>query len=287
MKPMTRTWILPCSIMLALLLSGTWMPTAAESVFLKDGTIIEGSLLSRDQSEVTLVLPNKVKVSVPAGEVIRIAHNDDYKKPAVLRMKDGTVRKGHIVAEDERTITLRAGLDSAGELVLGRESIKEIKRGADAVGDQKPPVAFEITPGNAAKYSIIPIQSGSFLVETNGWGAFFCFAKTGGLILPMAVMLGGSGGTSDSSESSNPLENNEKLQRMVYISMGVWAIATAFDAVYSYYYVKNHLARNTAVFGFGEETSFSLVPRLRAGYEAHAGGPPRPDGIDAMASMRF
>mgnify|MGYP002153777191 CR=1 FL=1 len=283
--------LLSCAIGAALMFLCVGEPAAGESVFLKDGSIVEGRMIARDGNEVTLVMPNKVKVSIPAGEVIRIADNDDYRKPVALIMKDGTVRRGHIVAEDDRAITLRARLDSADERVISRDSIADVKRGADAVALQDKSVSFEITPANAAKYSIIPVQSGSFLVESNGWGVFFCFAKTGGLILPLSVILGGSGlGQAESSESSgttNPLENNEKLKRMVFISMGVWALATALDAVYSYYYVKNHLAKKTAVFGFGDETGFTLSPRLRGGFDQLPGRQARPDGIDLMARLRF
>jgi hypothetical protein len=263
---------------------------SAESVFLKDGSIVEGALVGNGE-DIKLTLPNGATMNLPAGLVLRIVKGDEYRNAVTVTTKDGAHLQGYIVADEKGKVIFRRKLDSPNELEIERDQIVEIKSGLEGTQAEKTAGRIEVTPVNAARYSFIPIQSGSFLVESNGWGIAFCLLKTGGLMLPLSIMLASSGfgqtGDSETSGQTNPLENNEKLRNITFISLGVWALATAVDAVYSYHYVKNRTAPRISSMDLPGDVSVMVAPRMSLGRSTLMTEAFRPDGLDVHVSVRF
>ena len=266
----------------------------AESVFLKDGSIIEGSVISETSDTMTVIMPNKLKTEIPRTEIVRVLENNDYKTPATIRKKDGTEMTIYIVEERNDAYIARTALTSPNEISIPKQDIQEF------VG-KRPLVTLKsggkrtYTPKEAATTSLIPIRSGSLLVGKDTLGIGLVFAKTGTLLFPVALIIGSAFGSpgvndspNDSSGSYSPMED-ENMRRYTMISLGAWVLLTATDMIYSYHRVKNFNERAGA--GTKAETSFgfSVMPLVYSGApdfgERRASG--RVEGVAAMAVMRF
>lgn len=269
-------------------------PLFAESVFLKDGSIIEGSVTSETPNALTVTMPNRLKTEIPLTEIVRVLENSDYKTPATIRKKDGTEMTIYIVEERNDAYIARTALASPNEISIPKQDIQEF------VG-KRPLVTLKsggrraYTPKEAATTSLIPIRSGSILVGKDYLGITFVFAKTGALVFPLALIGGGAmgsmgsdGSTGSSSSSSNSLED-ETTKKIVFISFGAWVLLTAADMIYSYYRVKSFNERAGSETKAGASFGFSVMPLVWSGTpepgERRAAG--RVEGVAAMAVMRF
>jgi hypothetical protein len=284
-----------CALAIALIiLSVIASPLFAESVFLKDGSIIEGTVTSETPNALTVTMPNKVKTEIPLTEIVRVLENSDYKKPATIRKKDGTEMVIYIVEERSDAYIARTVLASPNEISIPKQDIREFVGKRPLVtlrsGDRR-----TYTPKEAATTSLIPIRSGSLLVGKDALGIGLVFAKTGTLLFPVALIIGSAFGSpgvndspNDSSGSYSPMED-ENMRRYTMISLGAWVLLTATDMIYSYHRVKNFNERAGA--GTKAETSFgfSVMPLVWSGTpepgERRASG--RVEGVAAMAVVRF
>ena len=269
-------------------------PLFAESVFLKDGSIVEGAITAETSTTLTVIMPNKLKTEIPRTEIIRVLQNGDYKKPATIRKKDGTEMTIYIVEERNDAYIARTALTSPNEISIPKQDIQEF------VG-KRPQVTLKsggkrtYTPKEAATTSLIPIRSGSLLVGKDALGIGLVFAKTGTLLFPIALIVGsafgspgGDDSSNDSSGSSGPMED-ENTRRYAMISIGAWVLLTAADMIYSYHRVKSFNERAGSGTKAGASFGFSVMPLVWSGTpepgERRASG--RVEGVAAMAVMRF
>ncbi|HSV97001.1 MAG TPA: hypothetical protein VLM75_08720 [Spirochaetota bacterium] len=277
-----------------IILATATSPLFAESVFLKDGSIVEGTVTTETSESLTITTPNKLKTEIPRTEILRVLTDNDYKKPSTIRKKDGTEITAHVVEERTDAFIVRMTLSSPNEIAISKQDIHEF------VGKQ-PTVTIKTsgprvyTPKEAAQTSIIPIRSGSLLVKKDYLGITLVFAKTGALVFPLALIGGGAmgsmgsdGSTGSSSSSSNSLED-ETTKKIVFISFGAWVLLTATDMIYSYYRVKSFNERAASETKAGASFGFSVMPLVCSGTpepgERRACG--RVEGVAAMAVMRF
>ena len=277
-----------------IILTTVMSPLFAESVFLKDGSIIEGSVTSETPNALTVIMPNKLKTEIPRTEIVRVLENSDYKTPATIRKKDGTEMTIYIVEERNDAYIARTALTSPNELSIPKQDIQEF------VG-KRPQVTLKsggkrtYTPKEAATTSLIPIRSGSLLVGKDALGIGLVFAKTGTLLFPIALIVGsafgspgGDDSSNDSSGSSGPMED-ENTRRYAMISIGAWVLLTAADMIYSYHRVKSFNERAGSGTKAGASFGFSVMPLVwsgtpEPGTRRSAG---RVEGVAAMAVMRF
>jgi hypothetical protein len=277
-----------------IILTTVTSPLFAESVFLKDGSIVEGAVTAETATTLTITTSNRLKTEIPRTEILRVLTDNDYKKPSTIRKKDGSEITGHVVEERTDAFIVRMTLSSPNELSISKQDIREF------VGKQ-PTVTLKskgpriYTPKEAAQTSIIPIRSGSLLVGKDYLGITLVFAKTGALVFPLALIGGGAmgsmgsdGSTGSSSSSSNSLED-ETTKKIVFISFGAWVLLTATDMIYSYYRVKSFNERAASGTKAGASFGFSVMPLVWSGTpepgERRASG--RVEGVAAMAVMRF
>ena len=266
----------------------------AESVFLKDGSIIEGSVISETSDTMTVIMPNKLKTEIPRTEIVRVLENNDYKTPATIRKKDGTEMTIYIVEERNDAYIARTALTSPNEISIPKQDIQEFV-GKRPLVNLKSGGKRTYTPKEAATTSLIPIRSGSLLVGKDALGIGLVFAKTGTLLFPIALIVGSAFGSpgvndspNDSSGSYSPMED-ENMRRYTMISIGAWVLLTATDMIYSYYRVKSFNERAASETKAGASFGFSVMPLVWSGTpepgERRASG--RVEGVAAMAVMRF
>lgn len=98
----------------------------AESVFLKDGRILEGTILGEQADQVSFRLADKTTVTLKRNEILRVLFLTTYKDRVFIYFTDNTVLEGHIVDEDAENYSYRAVLDVNQERILPKSTIKLI-----------------------------------------------------------------------------------------------------------------------------------------------------------------
>ncbi len=87
----------------------------AESVFLKDGSIVEVKIIKETDAEIQVVLKNKEQRSLPRRDVLRTVYHDEYRQLRYIHLLNGDVLEGFIVDEDRESYTYRKDLASNKE----------------------------------------------------------------------------------------------------------------------------------------------------------------------------
>ena len=173
---------------------------------------------------------------------------------ATITLLDGSIIKGAIIDKNETTVTIEQSNGIKSQIPL-----KEIEK----IEDEK---SMRYDPAYAARMSVIPLQSGSFLVDYNAIGISLAVVKTASVIVPLGIILASMGSSNqdamNQSDSYQPIKD-ENLKQIAVISLGVWLVATIGDMFYSYNYIKEFNEKNNTV-SISENMSFiftySLTP---------------------------
>lgn len=110
---------------------------AAESVFLKDGSIVEGRVVRENDREVQLALSTGGRRSIPRGEILRTVYHEEYKQKRFIYLMSGEMIEGFIVDEDRETYTYRRDLASARENRVARSKVDFISKRRLEVKEKK------------------------------------------------------------------------------------------------------------------------------------------------------
>ena len=263
-------------------------PLFADAVFMKDGSLIEGTIESEDDARVTLVGKSGIKMEIPTKNAIRAVRGKDYQKRYTIKKTDGTELKAHIVSEERSEYICRPKLDSPREITLSKGEVAEV---VDARGNARKSTFVENLSldmaRKAAWVALVPPYSGSFISgEKPLYGYMFAGLKTAFLLGPFLAPMGS---TFTSSVSSNATDKYFKsTPYMIYlgISLGLWAVTTALDAVYSYNFVESLMRKSSATAMSGRELYWSLQLRQRVTIE-DAYYPLYCDGAEVQVSLRF
>lgn len=95
----------------------------AESVFLKDGSIVEGSITTENYQTVTVTENNGRARAVPRKDILRTLFTDDYKKKLYFQLDGGDEVEGYIVDEDATTYIVRRDLYSPKETIVLKKKV--------------------------------------------------------------------------------------------------------------------------------------------------------------------
>ncbi len=247
----------PRTILKAFLFLFLFIPAIlpAESVFINDGSIIEGVIENKGPDSLTLQKENRLKVEIPNAIILRVTGDESYKNRMSVKLKSGISITGHIVEKSAERCVIRKVLTEMDETNVPLGDIAEITpfqepssiAGASEEKRESPGVRA-IDPKRAARLSALPIYSGSFLVKSNWPGIAFVGVKTCSFLLPFTIVASnflsgsvpGSASESGSSGDSDILKNNDQLRMATYISAAIWVLATAGDMYYSYRYVSDY-----------------------------------------------
>ena len=113
----------------------------AEAVFLNDGRIIEGKIISETDDLLT-VQRDRETTDIPRSDVLRILYTDDYRHKRYIYTLDGREFEGYIVAEDRDTYTLRNRLESREETTIMKSDVDAVTR-RPITSDQPAPAQDE------------------------------------------------------------------------------------------------------------------------------------------------
>jgi len=97
----------------------------AEYVYLKDGQVIQGKIISEDQREIT-VQTKFQKKTIRRDEILRIMYGERKMEKIFMLMNDGTTRIGYKVDEDASQVLIRDKEDSPKESSIPKSTIKQM-----------------------------------------------------------------------------------------------------------------------------------------------------------------
>lgn len=140
--------MLLCGLLIALFSSSVF----SESVFLRNGSIVEGVIAAENDTAITLDTSAGERVTIPRSSILRILVHKRYMDRIYLTRIDGYTYEGFIVNEDNSRITLRTSLQSSEEINVPREAVETISR-------RKP--SEKIVP--ALRYSSVFLRDGEII----------------------------------------------------------------------------------------------------------------------------
>ena len=101
----------------------------AETVFLKDGGIIEGRIVSDAAGSVIVRDRDNKSHSIPRGRIMRILYTELYMGKVYVQKTDGKGIIAYMVDEDRESYTFRKELFSPEEFKLRRDQVLFMARG--------------------------------------------------------------------------------------------------------------------------------------------------------------
>jgi len=168
----------------------------AESIFVKDGRILEGKIIKENDSTVTIVTGTTREID--RKDVLRTIYHNSYKEKKYITTADGKVYEVFIVDEDNSCYTCREKLDSNIEIKILKEDIESISKkrvvaaenvvryAAAGNGDGNREIAGSSNDNRKEESSFVP-DNGPVNGETDG------FAVMAGAGVPYG-MIGFQGG---------------------------------------------------------------------------------------------
>ena len=109
----------------------------SQSVFLKDGSIVEGTILTENDNFLT-IKSNSGKRNIKRSDIIRTVYNNDYKTRVNVVLMDGRIIKGYVVEEGKNYYIVRKYLSSTKELRLNKKKINGILKDESAIKKDEP-----------------------------------------------------------------------------------------------------------------------------------------------------
>lgn len=95
----------------------------AESIFMKDGSIIEGKIISENDTSYQVDTGEKKSVTIKRTKVIRITNDRGFTVKKYMKKRDGTIIEGYIVEETTEEYTVREKLESAAEFTVEKADV--------------------------------------------------------------------------------------------------------------------------------------------------------------------
>jgi hypothetical protein len=116
----------------------------AQSVFLKDGSIVEGKIITENDVFLTIKTEKESK-NIKRSEIIRTVYNNDFKTRVNVVLMDGRIIKGYVVEESKNYYVIRKYLDSTKELKLEKSKINGILKDDVAIKKDEPAADSDIS----------------------------------------------------------------------------------------------------------------------------------------------
>ncbi|HNX25121.1 MAG TPA: fibronectin type III domain-containing protein [Spirochaetota bacterium] len=99
------------------------MPLLAEAVFLKDGSIVDGTIVSDGATSVTIRTDGKKTKQIPRSDIMRILYTELKMGKIYIQKRDGKGIVAYMVDEDRASYTFRMELYSPEEFTLKRSDV--------------------------------------------------------------------------------------------------------------------------------------------------------------------
>ncbi len=108
---------------ITLLLLISVLPLRAEYIFLKDGSIIKGKVINETADVVTLQNEQKVVVSYPHYNIMRVLYSELNMGKMFVQLKSGESFRGYLIEEEEATFRFRYIINKPEEFVVEKEEV--------------------------------------------------------------------------------------------------------------------------------------------------------------------
>ena len=115
-------------IVLVILIALPAALTYAESIFIKDGSIIDGIVIKDTDKTSTVRTLNGKVMEISKKDILRIIFDAEYKNKTYIYKLNGDVIEAFIVNEDRESYTYRTDLASSRETVLKKSQVNLITR---------------------------------------------------------------------------------------------------------------------------------------------------------------
>lgn len=99
------------------------LPLSAESVFLKDGSIIEGRIISDAAASVSIRLEDRKVRQIQRSDIMRILYTELKMGKIYIQKRDGKGIVAYMVDEDRESYTFRMELYDPAEFILKRSDV--------------------------------------------------------------------------------------------------------------------------------------------------------------------
>lgn len=142
----------------------------AESLFLRDGSIIDGKIASENAGVIILKVQNGTKKTIKKDNLIRIVYSNEFRRSTRLSLYDGTLLDGFIVDEDADRYIVRKMLTSKEETIVLKNEVEFIER---AKIERRNPVSRYIS---ASSIYMMPVTGELKKYLNPGFGALFNFS---------------------------------------------------------------------------------------------------------------
>lgn len=147
------------SVILSFVVCG---PVFAESIFLLDGSIVEGKIIRENDSGIVIKkLSDSREVTFKYNDIIRISYDNNYRKKSYIRLKSGKVLSGYVVEETKTHYICRTSLNSTDETRIRRDDVVTLSE--EQFMSKGIYYSLGIFPGAAQLYSKRDIPGGIFL----------------------------------------------------------------------------------------------------------------------------
>jgi hypothetical protein len=124
-QQMRLSIIIPVIFLLILSLNSL---SFGESVFLKDGNILEGKISNENDKKITITFSADETREIERKDIIRTVYHNNYKDKRYLTKMDGTVLEVYIVDEDKTGYIYRLKLDSPDEVRIAKDDVDGISK---------------------------------------------------------------------------------------------------------------------------------------------------------------
>jgi hypothetical protein len=146
----------------------------AESFFLKDGSILEGQILTETDYTTKIKQEDNKIITIERKKIVRISYEKNYKKKSYIKLYGGKMAEGHIVEESSSEYTVRDKLDSPAEYKLDKKDVIAIS--SEKLISKGGYYALGIIPGAAQFYAGKDAEGGIFLGTFLASMGFFGYA---------------------------------------------------------------------------------------------------------------
>lgn len=123
---------------------------AAEIVYLKDGTVLKGTITEEAKKGITLKVGDSER-KIPHNDIRRVLYGNREMEEVFILAVDGKITRGYMVDQDENAVIVRDRRDSPVERTIPKKDIREISRDAIYPVD----LEFYLKPAG-----FIPLDSG-------------------------------------------------------------------------------------------------------------------------------
>ncbi len=145
---------------------------SAESLFLTDGSILEGKIVEENQYVIILKVQNGTKKTIKKDNLKRIVYNEDFRRLTRLSLYDGSLLEGYIVDEESDVYTVRKQLTSKEEISVLKKEVEFIER---AKIERRNPVSKCVS---ASAMYVMPNSEDLKKYLDPGFGVLFSFTMS-------------------------------------------------------------------------------------------------------------